>query len=312
MQATCSVVTKASSPSLIGTSWHERRRYPPIVLLASSEYLSTWHTTGTIASVHSSQASLIIGNAITHRAVLILGARCGANRFQPVPMEINGISACIPCFAWFVPSHTRSLYQTYDYSNVRIIILNFPSVIFRANSILKDLFLIRNFKHISDKRLFHVFVIDISPQRSSTVDNRKNVIRWFYENSSGTYSNFQGIWSNFRLIDLEVNFNGFIVGKILTNKLLSFVLYREKNRNIRWKYETREILICVSLFIVTTRSFFACIYLNIIYSGLFHNFQKSKNVSYRTIIHPKSNFIVVIICFLKFSIIVLFVQHFFT
>lgn len=184
MQATCSVVTKASSPSLIGTSWHERRRYPPIVLLASSEYLSTWHTTGTIASVHSSQASLIIGNAITRRAVLILGARCGANRFQPVPMEINGISACIPCFAWLVPSHTRSLYQTYDYSNVRVIILNFPSIFhpfFARTLFLKISFLSETFKHISDKRLFRVFVIDISPQRSSTADNRKNVIRWFWK-----------------------------------------------------------------------------------------------------------------------------------
>lgn len=56
-------------------------------------------------------ASLITANAITRRAVLILGARCGATCFRPFPIEINGKTRAAPFPAYVSasapPPHTQ-------------------------------------------------------------------------------------------------------------------------------------------------------------------------------------------------------------
>lgn len=115
---------------------------------------------------------------------------------------------------------------------------------------LKISFVSETFKHIFDKRLFPVFVIDTSPQKSSVADNPENhgslILKMVLTHMH--YCNYSTLpQRNLELFSINSfrGLNDFIVGKILINKFLSFVLYRGKNRNVRWKIRDTKILIYV-------------------------------------------------------------------
>lgn len=93
-----------------------------------------------------------MGNAITRRAVLILGASRGATRFQPVPIEINGKTREFPFRALFVR------YLRYVAFVICECSLTNPSVPLKVFFSLFFFFLFENCKRVFDKWLFRIFV----------------------------------------------------------------------------------------------------------------------------------------------------------
>lgn len=136
----------------------------------------------------------------------------------------------------------QKAYQTY----VLLIRFSIARTLF-----LKISFVFETFKHISDKRLFRVFVIDTSPQRSSAADNPENRGSLILKMAHMHYSNYSTLPRNLGLFSINSfrELDDFIVGKILMNKFLSFVLYKGKNRNVRWKHENLDLCVHITVHI---------------------------------------------------------------
>lgn len=109
-----------------------------------------------------------MGNAITRRAVLILGASRGTTRFQPVPMEINGKTREFPFRVLFVR------YLRYVAFAICECSLTNPSVPLKVFFSLSLFFLSETCKRVFDKWLFLVYLLHgQAPKHSGTLLSRR-------------------------------------------------------------------------------------------------------------------------------------------
>lgn len=121
-----------------------------------------------------------MGNAITRRAVLILGASRGATRFQPVPMEINGKTREFPFRVLFLR------YLRYVAFDICECSLTNPSVPLKVFFSLSLFFFYPKPVNVSSINGFSVYLLHgQAPKHSDTLLSRRVYSYRVFEVESG-------------------------------------------------------------------------------------------------------------------------------